>query len=504
MKIKTTLFKIAACLLLYTEAGAARPNILMIAIDDQNDWIGCMGGHPQVKTPNLDALAARGTLFMNAHCQSPLCNPSRTSIMTGLRPSSTGIYGLAPGFRDVDSLKNHVTLPQALRAAGYFTYTCGKVYHDGSVKPKDHAAEFDEWGPAPHTKGPQKPVTGGIFAIPAMDWGPWPLRDEDTGDWKIANAAIAKLQAVPKDRPWFVACGFRLPHVPCYAPQKWFDMYPDEKLVMPQVNFHDRDDLPKFAEFLNWRLPEPRLQTLIDHKQWRPLVRAYLASTSFMDSQVGRVINALKETGAMDNTIVIVWGDNGWHLGEKLITGKNTLWERSTREPFIWAGPGVAKNAKCNRPVELLDIFPTLIEMLGLEKRDDLEGHSLVPQLKDASAPREFPAITTHNQNNHGIRTEQWRYIRYADGSEELYDESTDPNEWKNLAGDPNYAAKKAELARWLPKKNLHAAPGSANRILTYDNETPVWEGKPINEKESFPEAALKKSQGQSSEKRNK
>ena len=211
-----------------------------------------------------------------------------------------------------------------------------------------------------------------------------------------------------------------------------------------------------------------------------------------MDSQVGRVIAALEQSGQLENTIVIVWGDHGWHLGEKLMTGKNTLWERSTHVPFIWAGPGVSKNAKCTRPAELLDIFPTLLEMLELSKRADLEGHSLVPQLKDAQAPREFPAITTHNQNNTTIRTEKWRYIRYADGTEELYDEVKDPNEWFNIATDTVFAQVKIDLAKWLPKINKHAVPGSAQRILTYDGETPVWEGEPIDTKAPWPEAAVR------------
>jgi arylsulfatase A-like enzyme len=483
------LLVLASCAVLQ----AAKPNVLMIAIDDQNDWIGCLGGHPQAKTPNLDKLAARGTLFTSAHCQAPLCNPSRSSVLTGLRPSTTGIYGLLPGIRDVDSLKHFVTLPQTLHNAGYYTFNCGKIYHDGSFKPKDRAAEFDEWGERGAMPHPTKPFVG-IFTHPAMDWGVFPERDEDNADWKIASAAIEKIESLPKDKPWFIGCGFRLPHVPCYASQHWFDLFPDSELKMPPVKEDDRDDLPAFASFLHWKLPEPRLKTLRDHDQWRPLVRAYLACTSFMDSQVGRVLEALEKSGQADNTIVIVWGDHGWHLGEKLMTGKNTLWERSTRVPFIWAGPGVTKGQRCSRTVELLDIFPTLIDMLSLDQRNELEGHSLVPQLRDAKAPREFPAITTHNQNNTTIRTEKWRYIRYADGSEELYDEAKDPNEWFNLASDTTFTETKKELAMWLPKINTHAVPGSAQRILTYDDgETPIWENQPIDKKAPLPEGALKK-----------
>jgi len=483
--MKPLLFAVCAMLSLCLPAHAAtRPNILFIAIDDQNDWLGCLGGHPQVKTPNIDRLARRGTLFTNAHCQAPLCNPSRSSLLTGLRPSSTGIYGLQPGIRQVEATKNHVTLPQTFTSAGWSTYTCGKIYHDGSIQPKDRAAEFNEWGPAPGIGRPTATIAKLPAAgrHPAMDWGVFPEKDEDSGDYKIATAAIEGLQKAPKDKPFFVGAGFRLPHVPCFAPQKWFDLYPDATLVMPPVKPGDRDDTPLFSWYLHWTLPEPRLSLLTRVNEWRPLVRAYLASISFMDAQVGRVLDALDATGRANDTIVVLWGDHGWHLGEKGITGKNTLWDRSTRVPLIFAGPGVAKSAKCGRPAELLDIFPTLLELSSLPARADLEGHSLVPQLKNAAAPREWPAITTHNQGNHGIRTEQWRYIRYADGSEELYDMVKDPNEWTNLAADTKLAATKRDLAKWLPKKDVPPAPNSKARVLTYDPKTKeaVWEDKKI------------------------
>jgi len=394
-------------------ADTKRPNVLFLAIDDQNDWLGCLGGHPQVKTPHIDRLAARGTLFTNAHCQAPICNPSRSSLLTGLRPSSTGIYGLSPGIRDVDATRNHVTLPQAFMRAGYFTFTCGKIYHDGSFKPKDRPAEFNEWGTAPGMGRPAQRINKLAGPPhPAMDWGPFPTKDEDGADYQIATAAIEALRKTPKDQPFFIAAGFRLPHVPCFAPPRWFDLYPDATLQMPPVLPGDRDDTPRFSWYLHWQLPELRLALLEKANEWRPLVRAYLASTSYMDAQVGRVLDALDATGRAKDTIIVLWSDHGWHLGEKGITGKNTLWERSTRVPLIFAGPGIAPAAKCGRPAELLDIFPTLLELAALPARPDLEGHSLVPQLQDASAPREWPAITTHNQGNHGIRTEQWRYIR--------------------------------------------------------------------------------------------
>lgn len=483
------------CLLLIASWSAIRaadkPNVLFIAIDDQNDWIGYLGGHPQIKTPNIDALAARGTAFTNAHTQAPLCNPSRSSLLTGLRPSSTGIYGLAPGIREVEQTKDHVTLPETFTKADYHTFTCGKIYHDGSIRPKDQDREFNKWVKTPPTAKPPKPIASlpGPGRHPAMDWGAFPEHDEETGDYRIASAAVDALGSAPEDKPFFIACGFRLPHVPCFAPQHWIDLYPDGQLVMPPVKEDDRDDLPKFADFLHWKLPEPRLSTLRENNEWRPLVRAYLASTSLMDSQIGRVLAALEKTGRADNTIVVLWSDHGWHLGEKLITGKNTLWERSTHVPLVFAGPGVTKGARCSRTVELLDIFPTLLDLASMPARADLEGHSLVPLLKDANAPRPWPAITTHNQGNHTIRTEDWRYIRYADGSEELYDEKADPNEWNNLAKDDKFTAKKAELAKWLPKIDKPPVPGSRDRILTYDPLTGevVWEDKKVDKNAKLP-----------------
>ncbi len=481
----------AVVLALAAAPAAAAPNVLFIAIDDLNDWVGHLNGHPQALTPNLDRLAARGTAFTNAHCQAPLCNPSRTSLLTGLRPSATGVYGLAPGFRAAPATRNRVTLPQTFTRAGYFTYTCGKVYHDGSVQPKDRAAEFGEWGPAPGmgrqaTRFAKLPGT----PHPLMDWGPFPDKAEDSADHKIADAALAALARAPMDKPFFVACGFRLPHVPCFAPPEWFAKFPADRVTMPPVKADDRADTPRFSWYLHWKLPEPRLTTLQDVHEWRPLVRGYLASTAFMDHQLGRVLDALEKTGRANDTIVVVWSDHGYHLGEKAITGKNTLWERSTRVPLVFAGPGVARNARCGRSVELLDIYPTLLELAGLPARTDLDGLSLAPLLRDANAPRERPALTTHNPGNHAVRSERWRYVRYADGSEELYDEAADPNEWTNRAADPTLAGVKRDLAKWLPTTEEPHAPGSAHRVLTYDAATGAvtWEGMPVRPTDPVPE----------------
>lgn len=470
---------------LATPATAAdRPNVLLIAIDDLNDWVGCLGGHPQVKTPHMDRLAAAGTVFVNAHCQAPLCNPSRTSLLTGLRPSTTGIYALDGWFRNSPPFKDRLTLPQYFAAQGYHTMTTGKVFHD-AYPPKEgrvDGTEFGVWGyPGNYGPFPKQPFVRTPTGHPLIDWGVFPQRDEEEDDWKVTDWAIEHLRSLPREKPFFMSVGLRRPHVPCYAPRKWFDLYPLDTLRLPPVQADDRADTPPFSWYLHWDLPEPRLAWLQDNDQWRPLVQAYLACVSFVDSQVGRLIEGLDSAGFADRTIVVLLGDNGWHLGEKAITGKTSLWDRSTRVPLIVAGPGLAGGGRCTRPAELLDVYPTLVELAGLPEDERLEGHSLVPQLRDATAPREWPAITTAGQHNHGIRTENWRYIRYADGSEELYDMTSDANEWHNLASDPRHEADRRELAKWLPAANEPPMPGCTIRLAEIREGRAYWEGKPID-----------------------
>lgn len=459
---------------------AARPNVLMIVVDDLNDWVGCLKGHPQVRTPFMDELASRGTLFANAHCQSPLCNPSRTSVLTGLRPSSTGIYGLQPGLRDIEPTRTVPTIFQQLSRAGYRTSVFGKVFHDGSIPPRQRQDEVETWGPAPPMPRSPQRLSKGDWSHPLMDWGVFPDQDEDQADWKIASAAIAHLQSLPPEDSFCMAVGFRLPHVPCFASQPWFDLYPANSLVMPPVRLDDRDDVPFFAWYLHWQLPEPRLSALQRAGEWERLVRAYLATTSFVDSQIGRVLQTVDDLPQGKNTIVVLWSDHGWHLGEKGITGKNTLWERSTRVPLIWAGPGISARAVCQEPVELLDIYPTLLALCDLPAASHVEGRSLIPQLKNAAAPRDFPAITTHNQHNHAVRDRRYRYIRYANGAEELYDLENDPHEWTNLVSRPESPLTIAQLKGFLPAVNLPPAPGSAHRILEQKDGQWFWEGSPI------------------------
>lgn len=462
------------------------PNIVMIAIDDLNDWVEPLGGHPQVKTPAMARLAKRGLTFTNAHCQAPLCNPSRTSIMTGRRPTSTGVYGLSPWIRNVPELSGLVTMQQHFRENGYRTLIGGKIFHGGNGR-KNSERECDVLGPPAGVgvRPKQKlipPTPGGNHKL--MDWGTFPHRDEDKGDWQVASWAVDELEKMPDDKPFFLSVGFFLPHVPCYATQKWFDLYPEATLKMPPILDGDRDDTPDSSWFIHWSLPEPRTSWLRENGQLKPLVRAYLASVSFVDSQVGRVLDALEKSEFADNTIVVLWSDHGYHLGEKAISGKNSLWARSTRIPLLMAGPGIPSNEKCGQPAELLDLYPTLSELAGLPARDGLEGLSLSPQIRDPRATRERPAICTHNAGNHSVCDTRWRYVRYADGAEELYDRDADPNEHVNLLAeskDPGHRRVAERLAGWLPEKELPLAPGSRARILEKRSDGFYWEEKKID-----------------------
>jgi len=359
---------------------------------------------------------------------------------------------------------------------GYTTLTLGKIYH--VLEEQYRSREFQIWGAPIRGARPPARIAGGDSGGTLVDWGIFPEKDEDLGDYKLADAAIERLRTLPRDKPFFLAVGFSTPHVPVYAPKKWFDRIPADKVILPPIKRGDRQDTPEFSWYLHWKLPEPRLAWYEKFNELVPFVRAYLAATTFVDAQIGRVLGALAETGLEQNTIVVLTGDNGYHLGEKEITGKNTLWERSTHVPLIMAGPGVPRRAVSDA-AELLDIYPTLVELTKLPARTGLEGLSLVPQMRGQR--RAAPAITTANQGNHAIRTDRWRYIRYADGSEELYDMRSDPNEWTNLAKDPKYRNTKQELARWLPKIDAPHVAGSASRVLTRaEGGGWLWEGTPI------------------------
>lgn len=473
---------------------AAKPNVLMIAIDDQNDWIGCLGGHELASTPNIDALAARGTLFANAHCQSPLCNSSRTSLLASRRPSSTGIYGLAPPLWNTSLWDETITLPYAFRRGGYFTATTGKIYHGKPGDPQKAAREFDRWGP-PSQIGvrPEEPLVDVMSSQPnrLMDWGVFPHEDSQKGDAIITDWAVDQLSELSAEGPFLLSVGYFLPHVPIYVTQKWYDDIPDDDRLMPeQLLVDDRADTPAFSWRLHWHLPEPRRAWLQRHNEHRNIVRSYLAATRFVDYQIGRILSRLDELGLSENTIVVLWSDHGYHLGEKEISGKNTLWERSTHVPLIFAGPAIGQGV-CTQPVELLDVYPTLAALCDLPADPAMEGVSLTAQLQDPATRRLRPAITTHNQGNHAVRSQTYRYIQYADGTEEFYDVASDPHELHNLAASPSMQTPMAEHRRWLPRIDLPPREGSQHRILTYDpaTDTAVWEGTTVQADDPDPMA---------------
>ena len=440
-----------------------RPNVLFIAIDDLNDWIGCLGGHPDVKTPNLDKLAQRGVLFTNAHCSAPACNPSRASLMTGILPSTSGVYHNPHPWRKSPVLSDAVTLPQHFMAHGYRVVGGGKIYHGAFPDPPS----WQEYFPSQKNNKPVDPMPpnrplNGIPKTAHFDWGPVDVPDKEMGDSKVADWAIGEL-GKKHDKPLFLGCGFFRPHLPWYVPQKYFDMYPLDEVTLPNVNENDLDDVPPIGKRM--ARPEGDHKKVIEYKQWRKAVQAYLASISFVDTCVGRVVGALDKSGYVDNTVIVLWGDHGWHLGEKLHWRKFVLWEEATHAPLMIIAPSMTKQGgRCSRPVSFIDIYPTLIDVCGLSPKKELEGKSLLPLLKNPKASWQRPALTTHGRNNHSLRSERWRYIRYSDGTEELYDHNRDELEWTNLANDPEYTDIKKGLAKWLPKTNVPDVPRAAGK----------------------------------------
>jgi arylsulfatase A-like enzyme len=483
-------FTTAALLLIFavvTPAFAAPPNVLVIAIDDLNDWVGCFGGHPQAKTPHIDRLAKRGVVFSHAHCAAPLCNPSRAALFSGKQPFETGVFA-----NDETNIRrvqpDLVLLPQHFQAAGYRTFGCGKLLHQTSrnlfdedffpeqrwspLEPRQ-ANYTDEELPSKGTDYPRHvtQLKGQTIVLPlnrmpsdrapstrageSFDWGPFDVDDADMGDGQIAAWAAERI-ARPHDKPFFLGVGFYRPHIPLYAPRKYFDLYAEEEIQLPPTEDNDLADLsPTGRARAVEAVTAGAHATVLKYNQWKAGVKAYLACVSFVDAQIGKLLSALEIGPNATSTIVVLWGDHGWHLGEKQHWGKWTGWQRATRVPLIIAPEGqssdFAKGQKCAQPVSLIDIYPTLIDLCGLPKRDGLSGESLVPLLRQPAKTTGRAVITTFDRGNYSVMAEGWHYIRYADGSEELYDLQTDPNEWTNLAARRRYTAMKRSLAAQLP-----------------------------------------------------
>ena len=461
-----------------------RPNVLFLAVDDLNDWIGPNGegGNSQALTPNLDRLVTRGVYFTNAHTAVPVCMASRLALMSGILASTSGHYA-NHAIAEESVLREATMLPAYLRQHGYKTMGGGKLYHHGTDS-KTGSSDWDEVKPMyemskewrqrghnygqnffqPFPKGgsqivqkygkvPGYSLCGGPLDRSDMPRGIMP--DEELADW-----AIERLKE-QHQKPFFLAVGFARPHVPYTAPRKYFDLYDAASLKIPFVPDDEFNDIPLMGKVMALCMLPGGDHWFVTHKMgpgyWRELVHAYLACVSFADDQIGRVLKALDESPYGGNTIVVLWSDHGQHLGEKKHWRKMCLWEESTRVPLVWVLPdGRQAGARCQRPVSLLDVYPTLVDLLDLPPIPAHEGMSLVPWLNDPTAPREQPAVITWHYNNHSVRSERYHYIRYRDGAEELYDHVTDPGEHVNLAGRPEMAEVLAAHRKWVPKENVN------------------------------------------------
>lgn len=496
-----------SCLSCVSWAAAPRPNVLFIAVDDLNDWITPLGGHPQVRTPNLDRLAKRGVMFANAHCAAPLCNPSRAAVFSGRQPFETGVF--ANDEANIRTARPDLTLiPQHFQRAGYRTFGTGKLLHSSSrgLFDEDLFPEQQRWGPfGPRqvnytdtelpSKGTANPrhitmLKGREVVLPlnrmpsdrapdspageSFDWGPLDVDDADMGDGQIAAWAAERL-AKAQDKPFFLGVGFYRPHIPLFAPKKYFDLYDGVNIQLPAVKADDLDDLSEAARKIALEAETAGAHaTVLKYNQWPAAVKAYLACVSFVDAQVGRLLDALDAGPHAANTVIVFWSDHGWHLGEKQHWGKWTGWERATHVPLIVAPPrnaaaSLQHGAKCAEPVSLLDLYPTLIELCALPPLAGLAGQSLVPLLKNPAQFTGRVVLTTFDKGNYSVTGARWHYIRYADGSEELYDRENDPHEWTNRARDPKHAAQKTALAKSLPDDRAYPVPaaGSSGALKT-------------------------------------
>lgn len=453
----------SCCLFIGVTAFAAPPpNVLFIAMDDLNDWIGCLGGHPQTKTPNLDRLAKSGVLFTNAYCPAASCNPSRTAIFTGLPPHRSGLYRNQQKMREV--LPEAELMPRYFANHGYHAAGSGKLLHY-VIDPKSWADYFpdkEKDNPFPRTFYPkQRPVNlprAGDWQYVETDWAALDVTNEQFGgDWLVTKWIGEQLQR-PHDKPFFLACGLYRPHEPWFVPKEYFKPFPLESIQLPPgYKANDLDDVPTEGQ----RIARNRYFAHIqEQQQWKQGIQAYLAAIHFADAMLGRVLDALEQSPHRDNTIVVLWSDHGWHLGEKEHWQKFTGWRACARVPLMVHVPkgtkglpqGTHAGAVCNRPVNLVDLFTTLTDLCGLPAKRGIESRSLVPLLRDPAA--EWPhAALTHldHPENYALSTERWRYIHYKDGGEELYDIETDPHEWTILATRPGHTAKLEEMRALAP-----------------------------------------------------
>ncbi len=419
-----------------------KPNVIFIAIDDLNHWVGYFGRNPQTITPNIDRLASHGTRFTHSYCAAPVCNPSRAALLTGVRPFTSGVYENNDDWRQV--ISEELPLTTTFRKAGYTVKGAGKIYH-GSYPRRS------EWDDYLANEG-SEPKPKGDTGVGGIKFAPLDCRDDELHDWKIVQYGIDELKK-PHDRPFFLAIGLHKPHMPWNVPRKYYDMHPLADIKLPPTQPGDLSDVPSAG--IAMARPDGDHREILESGRWKDAIQGYLAAISYCDAMIGRLIDAYDHSAERDNTIIVFWGDHGWHLGEKQHWRKFALWEESTRAPLIWVAPGVTKpNTVCDRTVDFMSIYPTLTDLCGLATPKHIEGRSIRSLLENPESKWDSPAVTTYRFGNHAIRTERWRYIRYNNGDEELYDEAADPYEWTNLALDPNYADAKEALKQHLPRHN--------------------------------------------------
>ncbi len=449
-----------------TADDTSAPDVLFIVVDDMNDWISLLDPKAPINTPNLERLAKRGMLFSRAYCASPACNPSRVAALTGLRPTTTGVYGNKSDWRGAVPYRK--TIMQKFIAAGYDVRGAGKIFHhhlDGAFHDNNSFLDFQHMRPQ---KYPPKKLNGAPeYGSRNTDWGHWPNRDEDSIDYHTASYCVEALNDPPRDRPMFLACGIYKPHSPFFAPAEYHRVY--DEIGLPARKPDDWHDLPAGAASLmrktKWFWQGMMNVERKSEGSYQNFIRSYAACSSFADAQIGRVLDALDSSPRRDNTIVILWSDHGFHLGEKDHIEKFALWEKSNHIPFIVVAPGVSKpGSRCDRPVDMTVLYPTLLALCGLPADAKCDGHNLMPLLRYPNAQWDRPALMTYMRGNHAVRSERWRYIRYEDGSEELYDHDADPNEWRILAEDQRYSRVIASHRKWLPATEAKPAPDLKRR----------------------------------------
>lgn len=438
-----------------------RMNVLLLVADDLNSWMLDDADRyaGKVIAPNLRELARSGVNFTRAYTAAPVCSPSRTAFFSGVAPWRSGHYHNTPGASTSEPLNNALSLAGAFKRAGYSTAGYGKITHGWDQRENWDVKLGHKRDPAP-TSAPLTPVGRG-----EQDWGPIHLAEADMNDTMNADAVIARL-GQQQDKPFFIAFGTFNPHMPWYVPKKYFDMFPLENLPTPELLRGDLDDVPPLGRELTQRKGK-FVDAVLEQGLHEEAVQGYLATTAYVDTQMGRVLDALENSPHADTTIVVFVTDHGFHLGEKHHWQKATLWEEATHVLMTVRAPGVTRKGQvCERFVSLLDIYPTLMELCAVEPPSHLDGRSLVPLLSDPAADWPSTALTGLTSKRGpvwkpyiSIRTEAGRYTRYQDGEEEFYDTTTDPHEWTNQVANPQFSQKIRELRGIVPGLGDMATP---------------------------------------------